>query len=315
MISCTSKPLSVNRTKISLGTYVKIVIITNRSERELAERTIDQVYALIDTYEPIFDYRGTDGGLVTFNGGTTLNKTDNEQLYNLILQALDLAELTEGYFDPTVLPLVTLWGFDSVMKNPVVPDHEDILKALEQIGYNRVTMRGERIYKPQEIKFDLSGIAKGKIVDMSSDLLLSYGFHDFLVDAGGDIYVSGKNLNRSNWRIAIQDPMDHEQFSGVLEITDSAIVTSGDYENFFVQDGTKYSHLFNPHTGYPDSDILSVTIRTDEAATADAVATAVFSMGKREGFVFLKERDVAGLILYEDATGQVRSLETADFWN
>jgi thiamine biosynthesis lipoprotein len=314
VISCTSKPLSVNSTRISLGTYVKIVIITNRAERERAEETMERAYALIDSYESSFDYRGSDGELARFNAGTVLVKREHEQLFELLVQALDLAQLTGGFFDPTVLPLVELWGFDSVTGDPEVPDPEDILRALDQVGFDRVTVLEDRVVKPREVRLDLSGIAKGKIVDMTAETLLASGFSDFLVDAGGDIYVSGTNMSRNRWRIAIQDPVHRGQFSGVVERSDSAIVTSGDYEKFFLQDGRRYSHLFNPHTGYPDSDIRSVTVITGEAAVGDAVATAVFTMGREEGFLFLEEQGIEGLVLYEDQKGELRSLETASFW-
>jgi thiamine biosynthesis lipoprotein len=162
---------------------------------------------------------------------------------------------------------------------------------------------------------DLSGIAKGKIVDLIRDQLFHSGFSDFLIDAGGDLYVSGKNLNRKYWRIAIQDPEHEDKFSGVLEKTDTAIVTSGDYENFFVQNEKRYSHLFNPNTGYPDSDCKSVTIITDDTAKGDAIATAVFAMGSSRGYRFLLDKGIEGFIIFRSGKHDIESLSTPHFWD
>jgi thiamine biosynthesis lipoprotein len=162
------------------------------------------------------------------------------------------------------------------------------------------------------VRLDLSGIAKGKIVDMARDRLRDAGFSDFLVDAGGDIYVGGRNLNRRKWRVAIQDPVQRDRFSGIVEKSEVAIVTSGDYENFFTRDGKRYTHLLNPFTGYSDSDIRSVTIIAHDTAFADAIATAVFTMGSREGYQFLLEHGVEGYIIYGEAR---KSFSTSHFWD
>jgi len=285
--SCTSKPLSVNQTHMALGTYVKIVIITDRENRERALNTIEHAYDLIDTWERSYTYRSSDGDLTRFNTGTTLLRKDNEKLYELLVQSLEYAHITGGFFDPTVLPLIKLWGFDT--DSPSVPAHEDILTALERVGY--------------------------KIVDMTRDYLREAGFSDFLVDAGGDIYVHGRSLDRGKWRIAIQDPVHRGQYSGILEKSDTAIVTSGDYENFFEQGGKRYSHLFNPFTGYPNSDINSVTIIAEETAFADAVATAVFTMGSEEGYRFLRENIIEGMIIFHAQVDTVDTKDTPHFWD
>jgi len=311
--SCTSKPLSVNQTHMALGTYVKIVIITDRENRERALNTIEHAYDLIDTWERSYTYRSNDGDLARFNTGTTLLRKDNEKLYELLVQSLEYAHITGGFFDPTVLPLIKLWGFDT--DSPSVPAHEDILTALERVGYTHVFVSEDRIEKPEGIQFDLSGIAKGKIVDMTRDYLREAGFSDFLVDAGGDIYVHGMSLDRSKWRIAIQDPVHRGQYSGILEKSDTAIVTSGDYENFFEQGGKRYSHLFNPFTGYPNSDINSVTIIAEETAFADAVATAVFTMGSEEGYRFLRENIIEGMIIFHAQVDTVDTKDTPHFWD
>jgi thiamine biosynthesis lipoprotein len=310
---CASKPLSVTRTDIALGTYVKIVIITDRRNREQAQTTIDQVYKEVAVWESAFSYRGEGSDLSRFNGGSSISREENPLLFDLLTKSLEYARLMEGHFDPTVLPLVRAWGFDT--NSPALPSPREIRDALDRVGYKRVRLMPNRIDKPEYVQFDLSGVAKGRIVDLTREFIREAGFSNFLMDAGGDIYVSGRNLRGSAWRIAIQDPDNHERYSGILEKSDTAIVTSGDYENFFEREGRRYSHLLNPFTGYPESDIRSVTIVAAETAFADAVATGVFVMGSRKGFSFLEERGIEGLILYENREGLLQSKSTPRFWN
>ena len=168
--------------------------------------------------------------------------------------------------------------------------------------------------KPRGVKLDLSGIAKGRIVDLIRDYIKAEGYVNFLIDAGGDIYVSGKNSHRKPWRIAIQDPVKKTEYRGILEKKDTAIVTSGDYERFFIEDRHRYGHLFNPKTGYPSTDLKSVTVLLSETALADAVATAVFAMGSERGFSFLVKHEIEGYVIFNTEDGDIASKSTTDFW-
>jgi len=307
--SCTRK-ISLEHTEIALGTYVKTIVITEKHNRDEAQGTIEELYDLLFTLEGVFDYRNQDGELNRFNTGEVLHRSDHIPLFELVQESMEYADLTDGYFDPTILPLMQVWGFDT--SSPRIPQLEVLESALDQVGYKQVSIDADHIRKPEYVQLDLSGIAKGKLVDAVSDLLRDGEFNDFLVDAGGDIYVSGRNLNRRKWRVAIQDPLNRDNYIGILEKSGTAIVTSGDYENFFMGDGTRYSHLLNPFTGYPDSDIRSVTIIAHTTAFGDAIATAVFTMGSREGYQFLLDRGIEGYIIYGE---QPESLSTPHFWD
>ncbi len=308
--SCSTKLVSVQHTEIALGTYVKLIVVTEKQNRDRAQEILEDVYDLVIIFEGTFDYRSSDGELTRFNAGTLLHREENIPLFELVQDSLEFADMTGGYFDPTILPLMQAWGFDT--GSPDVPQPEDLERALHRVGYAQVSIGGERIRKPEDVQLDLSGIAKGKIVDMARDLLRDAGFSDFLVDAGGDIFVSGRNLNRMKWRVAIQDPVNRDRYSGIVEKSEAAIVTSGDYENFFIRDGERYSHLLNPFTGYSDSDIRSVTIIASDTVFGDAIATAVFTMGSREGYQFLVEHGIEGYIIYGEA---LKSFSTPHFWD
>jgi thiamine biosynthesis lipoprotein len=312
LISCSSRLTSVTRTRIELGTYVKITIITTRKQEKEAIETIEKGFNRIGALDRLFDYRKEGGELWSFNRQKLFLRESDEELFKLIEYSLDVASATDGFFDPTILPIVALWGFDT--DSPRLPTRHEIAHALELVGYRKVTVFEDRIEKPEDVELDLSGIAKGRIVDLVRDDLRSEGYGNFLIDAGGDIYVSGKNVHRRHWRIAIQDPDDQSSFRGIVEATDTAIVTSGNYEHFFFEDGVRYSHLFNPRTGYPEGDLKSVTVLLYDTTFADAVATAVFVMGSKRGYEFLIDNGIEGYLIYTDTEGSTVTMNTPKFW-
>ncbi len=311
LASCADKEVTISDTRIALGTYVKISIVTKKKDSNRALNMLERAYKKIAGYETNFDYRRKGGELTTFNSTTVLKREGNEALFDLLRDALRYADMTGGYFDPTILPIVRVWGFDT--DSPHLPTEQQIQSALERVGYINVTVDDGKIEKPLDVQFDLSAIAKGKIVDLVRLLLIENGFDNFLIDAGGDIYVRGFTAQNRKWRIAIQDPINNDKFSGILEKTDTAIVTSGDYERFFIENNRRYSHLFNPKTGYPFSDCKSVTILTDDTAYGDAIATAVFVMGSTKGYAFLEKRGIEGLIMYMDDK-KLKKISTKGFW-
>jgi len=311
--SCSNRLISVNKTKIALGTYVQINIVTAKGEEKETDNLIERAFNLVQKYDRMFDYRSESGDLYRFNEQNYIQKSNSPVLFSLILESIEIAKLTYGYFDPTMLPLVRVWGFDN--ENPHLPPSHELKNALERVGFEKLKIMEESITKPEQVKLDLSGIAKGKIVDLLSDFLTEQGVNNFLINAGGDIYIKGKNSSRKKWRIAIQDPDNHDQYVGIIEKSNTAVVTSGDYERFFWESGKRYSHLLNPKTGYPDSDIRSVTVLASEATFADAIATAVFVMGNERGYNFMVEKGIEGFIIYNSKQGKTKKRSTPGFWD
>jgi thiamine biosynthesis lipoprotein len=311
--SCAGKRVSISKTNIALGTYVQITVIGGKDRKEDVDQRIEEAFEEIRKYEDTFDYRSQNGHLAWFNQSDHILLKGNDLLFELIKESLYLAEFTNGYFDPTILPIVQLWGFDT--DNPSLPTDKKIEENLKRVGFKKLTLLDDRIIKPREVHLDLSAIAKGKIVDIIRDFLIDEDYKNFLINAGGDIYVSGTNASKRKWKIAIQDPLNADRYSGIVEKTDTAIVTSGDYERYFYHDGVKYTHLFNPKTGYPFTDCKSVTVLAADTAFADAVATAVFSMGSDEGFLFLKKNRIEGYIIYSENGKSIESKSTSHFWD
>ncbi len=224
------------------------------------------------------------------------------ELCEALAGALDMARLTDGAFDVTVGPLVNLWGFgpDEIVLTP--PSERDIASARMQVGYERIETDCEvpAVRKSDPgIYIDLSGYAKGYGVDRVAALLDREGIGNYLADIGGELRMRGENANGDRWRIAIEQPLDDaRRVHSILRITNAAVATSGDYRNFFIHDGRRYSHTIDPRTGYPvRHNAASVTVVATTAAYADAMATGLLVLGVEDGLRLAREKGIAALFL------------------
>ena len=207
----------------------------------------------------------------------------SQDVYMLIEEALLFSELTDGAFDITVLPLVQLWK--AAAARGTLPSISEIDDAREKVGYRAVELLdGSRlVLRKQGMKIDLGAIAKGYAVDEAVRILLKSGVKDFLINAGGDIYCKGLYRGRRPWRIGVQDPLRPGAIIDILNISDCAVTTSGDYERFYIIDGEKYSHIIDPSTGWPEDVVISATVIAPTAEEADALATACAVSGSGKG--------------------------------
>ena len=207
-------------------------------------------------------------------------------MVSLIETADSVSMQSGGAFDITVFPLIKLWGFYEDTQH--VPGEEELKRVLEQVDYHNLSVKNGTLYKQHApVMIDLGGIAKGYAVKEAVRVLKADGISSALIDAGGDIYALGM-INGKPWKVGIRNPRG-EGVIGVLEISDLSVVTSGDYERFFEQDGVRYHHLLDPKTGYPARGLTSVTVVSADPALADAWSTALFVSGKEKG-IELAER-------------------------
>lgn len=219
--------------------------------------------------------------------------------------ALELAEKTGGAFDPTVAPLVNLWGFGPDGRRLVPPSDAEVAAAKEQVGYRHAVMASlDRVQKKTPaLQFDLGALAKGFAVDNVSQLLFNLGYTNHLVEIGGEIRATGLNQKRQKWRIGIQKPnyasLPGEELEGVVSLSDRAMATSGDYQIFFEDaEGTVYAHIIDPRTGYPVGHALaSATVLAYACMPADALATAVYVLGPEEGLALIEAWDGAEVLM------------------
>ncbi len=200
----------------------------------------------------------------------------------LLDKASLLSRETENAFDPTLGRLVSLWGIGS--EHQRVPKEQERQTALKQCGNENAVIAKDDVVLQNKVQLDLGGIAKGAATDETVKGLEQFSLSGYLLSLGGNVFVSGEKPDQSEWRIGISDPEGEADYLGYLTVSDCAVVTSGDYERFFIQDGVRYHHILDRKTGAPSqSGLRCVTVVCKDAAKADAYSTALFVMGVRKG--------------------------------
>ena len=234
----------------------------------------------------------------------------DEMFLTVFKKAMEVSRETGGAFDITVAPLVNAWGFG--FKNGIQPDRHQVDSLRRLIGYEKVTLKDGRIVKQlPDIMLDCSAIAKGFGSDVVAHLLRQHGVKNFMVEIGGEVVTSGVNPQRLPWRIGVTKPTDDSlsikgEIQSVLNVTDMAMATSGNYRNFYYKGGKKYAHTIDPKTGYPvQHSLLSATVLAKDCATADAYATSFMVLGI-DGAKKILERhpELMAYFIYSDDKGQ-----------
>ena len=252
--------------------------ITYQSSRNL-QKDIEAELAKVDASLSPFNERSIITA-VNENRDTVVNKMFSD----VFALAMKISDSTNGAFDITVAPLVNAWGFG--FKGGAMPSHHqvDSLKAL--VGYHKVSLTNGRVSKTDpRIMLDCSSIAKGYGCDVVAKFLSAKGIDNYMVEIGGEIVTHGISEKRLPWKIGVTKPVDdslsvNQELQTVINVTDKAMATSGNYRNFYYKNGRKYAHTIDPATGYPvQHTILSSTVIADDCATADAYATAFMVMG------------------------------------
>jgi thiamine biosynthesis lipoprotein len=226
----------------------------------------------------------------------------NETAY-VIREALSLHAISNGMLDITVGPLVNQWGFGPSLRANKVPSSESLAKTMEHVGVDKFALVENSVLKSHsKVYIDLSTIAKGYGVDELADLLESEGLRNYLVEIGGEMRVAGIKLNGEKWLIAIEKPISGERaIQTIISIGDNAIATSGDYRNYFEEDGIRYSHLIDPTTGYPiQHNLVAVTVVAPTSIRADGLATALMVMGPLASRDLVEREDIAALFITKE---------------
>ncbi|PIQ88787.1 MAG: thiamine biosynthesis protein ApbE [Candidatus Omnitrophica bacterium CG11_big_fil_rev_8_21_14_0_20_42_13] len=283
--ACSSKPY-FTQTRLIMGTVVEITA-TDKSAIEKAFSEIERIDALMSIYNP-------NSEISRLNKQHEL-KVSPDTLY-VLEKAKYFYEKTEGAFDITVGPLVKLWNIKENMYKDAdrirVPAKDKIDKMLSYIGSNFIDIDAEKsIIKLQgnNLVLDLGGIAKGYAVDKAVEELKRCGVTSALVNAGGDLYCLGKK-GWSYWTIGLQDPYKRNEISRKFALKNRAVATSGNYEQFFIYQNKRYSHIIDPRTGYPvDNNICSVSVFAGDCLTADVLATAIYVLGEEQGGELAKQ--------------------------
>jgi thiamine biosynthesis lipoprotein len=288
-----------------------------KDDRQVAgiKQAVEERLALINqqmsTYIP-------ESEVSRFNALSSGEMPVSTELASLVQRSQAISEKTGGAFDITVGPLVSLWGFGPEGRVVSSPSADKIASLRTHVGYQKlgVSQNPPSLTKTTNLQVDLSAIAKGYAVDQLASLLVANGINNYLVEIGGELKLSGSKPNGESWRIAIEAPLTTERAAQhVLPISNIAMATSGDYRNYFEENGVRYSHTINPLTGAPIKHALvSVTVLHPNCADADALATALMVMGDKKGLEFANRHDLAAYFLIKAQEGaEFESVVTAKF--
>lgn len=264
------------------------------------------------------ELKRVDNSLSTFNEKSIITAVNqnkevvlNDMFLSVYKKAMEVSENTDGAFDITVAPLVNAWGFG--FKNGINPEKAQVDSLLQIVGYKKVELKGDRVVKQDpRIMLDCSAIAKGFGVDVIANYLRNLGVTNFMIEIGGEIVTSGINEQRLPWKIGVTKPTDDPlgdaggELMTVMNVTDKAMATSGNYRNFYYKGGKKYAHTIDPKTGYPvQHSLLSATVIARDCATADAYATSFMVMGLEKAKKFLEQHtELMAYFIYSDEKGK-----------
>ncbi|ATC58272.1 FAD:protein FMN transferase [Vibrio anguillarum] len=232
--------------------------------------------------------------------------TVSSQTATVVKEALRLNGLTLGALDVTVGSLVNLWGFGPEARPDVVPSDAELAERKNNIGIEHLSATDTTLSKDlPNLYVDLSTIAKGWGVDVVADYIQSQGIANYMVEVGGEMRLKGVNREGVPWRIAIEKPtVDERTAQEIIEPGDLAIATSGDYRNYFEQDGVRYSHIINPITGKPiHNKVVSVTVLDASSMTADGLATGLMVLGETKGIEVAEQYNIPVFMIVKTEQG------------
>ncbi len=225
-----------------------------------------------------------------------------QPVLELVDYAQQLAASTDGQFDITVAPLNKAWGFGPGSRGKRIPAADEIAQARASMGYQYLQQEGNQLCKERDLQLDLNSIAAGYTVDRVAKRFEQLGITSYLIEITGEIIAKGKKPDGSPWRIAIEQPADGERVAQrILEIDGWGINTSGDYRNYFEEDGIRFSHTLNAKTGAPIAHkVAAVTVIDRSAMVADALGTVLLILGLEQGMQYSKEHDVAAMFIVRE---------------
>jgi len=226
-------------------------------------------------------------------------------------KAIEISRETKGAFDITVAPLVNAWGFG--FKHEQMPTKRQVDSLRQIIGYQKVALKNGKVVKQDpRMMLDCSAIAKGFGVDAVARLLRDRGVQNFMVEIGGEVVTCGVNAQRLPWRVGVVKPSEDSLSTGhelqtILNVTDKAMATSGNYRNFYYKNGRRYAHTIDPKTGYPvQHSLLSATVLAASCTVADAYATSFMVMGLDNARQLLEHHpELMAYLIYDDGKGDI----------
>jgi FAD:protein FMN transferase len=307
LTACDPSPEPINLSGSAMGTRWSVQLREHPTAVPLSALQA-QIEAELERLEQQMSTWRPDSDISRFNrarAGDVLSVPDD---FSAVLQAaLAVAEASAGAFDPSIGPLVELWGFGPGATDEQVPDPAALAAARAAVGWQRIEFdpASGRLTQPGGLMLDFSAIAKGHAVDRLAAVLETHHIVHYLVEIGGELRSRGQRPDGRGWRIAIERPLAGQQeVQRILAPGDQAMATSGSYRNFFEADGRRHAHAIDPRSGEPIRHrLVSVTVLHASCLQADALATALLVLGPQDGLAFARQQRLAALLLVERDDG------------
>jgi thiamine biosynthesis lipoprotein len=296
LFGCSNKPDIIEITGSKMGTTYSITVVADQLPPDDLSQQIDRLLSKVDNSMSTYKDESEISRFNRLSVGETIEISS--EFAEVIRISQSVWHQSNGAFDPTIGPLVDLWGFGPVDREQQIPSTESIEQVLTTIGFESIVLQGLTLSKLRPVALDLSAVAKGYAVDLVANYLEMLALPDYLVEIGGELRVSGANPEGIPWRIALEQPQLFAAVDKVIELTDIAIATSGDYRNYFEKGGVRYSHTIDPRNGMPiRHQLASVTVITESCAEADAWATAFSVLGADESAELANKLGLAAYML------------------
>ena len=300
----------------TMGTTYHVTYIEQpgMADQQQVQAQIDQVLKEVNQVASTYI---NDSELSLFNHSHSTEPREASQMLRLLFaEGIRLAQLTDGYLDVSVGPLVNLWGFGPTHRPEKVPDDAAIALARTQTGVQYLQLEGSTVRKTKpELYVDLSTIAKGYGVDLVAEVLEQQGINNFLAEIGGEIRIKGVSLEGKDWTVGLEKPVaEGRVLQRLIQPKDNAVATSGDYRIFFEENNQRYSHLIDPKTGKPITHMmLSSTVIHPSCMTADGLSTAFMVMGVEKAMELANQQQIAALFIVKNQQGEFEELYSQAF--
>jgi thiamine biosynthesis lipoprotein len=289
LVSCQSKVEDVKETRLLLGTVVTFTVVG--VAEDVALQAITQAVAAMQGVENRFTTHGDVLNTVKiFNQAAVGEAVQlDADVDALLQQSITYWQQTQGAFDPTLGDLNMRWGFSGDVAPTQALSKSEVQKSLARSGVGHIRRVAPRTWVKDKtgVQLDFGAIAKGLAIDEGIAKLQHLGIQHAIINAGGDMRILGDHSGQA-WRIAIRHPRQDTALGWLDILADTSIVTSGDYERFFISQGKRYHHIINPKTGFPAMQSVSVTVQAPTAMQADVLSTALFILGFEKGMTLVE---------------------------
>lgn len=297
---------SASQDIFAMDTYMTVTAYGEKCT-EAVQAAVDEINRLDDLWS--VGNSESEISILNENGSVILS----DETYTVVKEALELYDSTGGLFDITVYPLMVEWGFTT--EDYKVPTDEKIKELLKLTGIDKINLDDEthQITLATGTQIDLGGIAKGYTSAKIMEIFSEYGIVSGLVSLGGNVQLYGTKVDGSDWRVGVENPdntikaLSTSDYIGVVQISDKALITSGGYQRYFIdENGEKHHHIIDPRTGSPsNSGLISVTIVSDDGLLADGLSTSLFIMGKDDAISYWHENSDQFDFILVDSEGKI----------